>query len=127
MKSKYSVTESEWEVLKMLWKQDEGIKQAQLLELFEKEGKQWKRQTLNTFLARLEEKALVKRVRGLVWANYGEEEFSYLLMKEGIEQLYQGKLSRFVAAFSQRNMIDEEDEQELLEIIRKRTTEGDRI
>lgn len=121
MKSKYNVTEAEWEVLKMLWKQDQGIRQSQLLELFEKAGKQWKRQTLNTFLVRLEEKALVKREGGLVWAVYGEEEFSYLLMKEGIEQLYQGKFSRFVAAFSKRNMIDEEDERELLEMIRERS------
>lgn len=127
MKSKYNVTESEWAVLKMLWKQDEGIRQSQLLELFGKEGKQWKRQTLNTFLARLEEKALVKREKGLVWAIYGEEEFSYLLMKEGLEQLYQGKLSKFVAAFSQKNAIDQEDGQELLEIIRKRSTEGDSL
>ena len=127
MKSKYSVTEAEWEVLKALWKLDEKVTQALLLEHCEKEGKQWKRQTLNTFLARLEEKALVKREKGLVWAIYGEEEFSYLLMKEGIEQLYQGKFSRFVAAFSQRNAIDLEDEKELLEIIRKSSTEGDSL
>lgn len=127
MKSKYSVTEAEWEVLKALWKLDEKVTQALLLEHCEKEGKQWKRQTLNTFLARLEEKALVKREKGLVWPVYGEEEFSYLLMKEGIEQLYQGKFSRFVAAFSQRNAIDLEDEKELLEIIRKSSTEGDSL
>ena len=125
MKSKYNVTEAEWEVLKMLWKQETGIRQPQLLDLFEKEGKQWKRQTLNTFLARLEEKALVKREKGLVWAVYGEEEFSYLLMKEGIEQLYQGKISQFVAAFSQRNALDQEDEKELLEIIWKSAIKGD--
>ena len=127
MKSKYNVTEAEWEVLKMLWKQETGIRQPQLLELFEKEGKQWKRQTLNTFLARLEEKALVKREKGLVWAVYGEEEFSYLLMKEGIEQLYQGKISQFVAAFSQRNALDQEDEKELLEIIWKSAIKGDSL
>ena len=132
MKSKYNITEAEWEVLKMLWRQgaweqDKGIKQSQLLEHCEKEGKQWKRQTLNTFLARLEEKALVKREKGLVWAVYGEEEFSYLLMKEGIEQLYQGKFSRFLAVFSQRNAIDHEDEKELLEIIRKNSSEGDNL
>ncbi|MCH5341899.1 MAG: BlaI/MecI/CopY family transcriptional regulator [Acetatifactor sp.] len=127
MKSKYSVSEAEWEVLKALWKLDEKVTQTQLLEQCQKEGKQWKRQTLNTFLFRLEEKALVKREKGLVWAVYGEEEFSYLLMKEGIERLYQGKFSRFVAAFSQRNAIDQEDEQELLEIIRKSSTEGDSL
>lgn len=126
MKSKYNVTETEWEVLKMLWRQETGIRQSQLLELFEKEGKQWKRQTLNTFLARLESKELVKREGGLVWAVYGEEEFSYLIMKEGIEQLYQGKISQFVAAFSQRKALDEEDEKELLEIIWKSALEGDR-
>lgn len=125
MKSKYNVTESEWEVLKMLWRQETGIRQSQLLELFEKEGKQWKRQTLNTFLVRLESKELVKREGGLVWAVYGEEDFSYLLMKEGIEQLYQGKISQFVAAFSQRGMLNQEDEKELLEIIWKSATEGD--
>ena len=65
MKSKYNVTEAEWEVLKMLWRQETGIRQPQLLELFEKEGKQWKRQTLNTFLTRLESKELVKREGGL--------------------------------------------------------------
>ena len=127
MKSKYSVTEAEWKVLKALWKLDEKVTQTRLLEHCEKEGNQWKRQTLNTFLARLEEKALVKREKGLVWAVYGEEEFSFLLMKEGIEQLYQGKFSRFVAAFSQRNAIDQEDEKELLEIIRKSSSEGDTL
>ena len=125
MKNKYNVTEAEWEVLKMLWRQETGIRQPQLLELFEKEGKQWKRQTLNTFLARLESKELVKREGGLVWAVYGEEEFSYLIMKEGIEQLYQGKISQFVAAFSQRGMLNQEDEKELLAIIWKSATEGD--
>lgn len=125
MKSKYNVTEAEWEVLKMLWRQETSIRQSQLLELFEKEGKQWKRQTLNTFLARLESKELVKREDGLVWAVYGEDDFNYLVMKEGIEQLYQGKISQFVAAFSQRGMLDQEDEKELLEIIWKSATEGD--
>lgn len=126
MKNKYNVTEAEWEVLKMLWRQETGIRQPQLLELFEKEGKQWKRQTLNTFLTRLESKELVKREGGLVWAVYGEEEFSYLFMKEGIEQLYQGKISQFVAAFSQRNALDQEEEKKLLEIIWKSAIEGDR-
>lgn len=125
MKNKYNVTEAEWEVLKMLWRQETGIRQPHLLELFEKEGKQWKRQTLNTFLARLESKELVKREGGLVWAVYGEEEFSYLIMKKGIEQLYQGKISQFVAAFSQRGMLNQEDEKELLAIIWKSATEGD--
>ena len=61
MKDRYSISDAEREVLEMLWKQEGGVKQSQLLAMFEKEGKEWKRQTLNTFLARLEEKGLVKR------------------------------------------------------------------
>ena len=68
MERNYRVSDSEMEVMKMLWRQKEGIKQSQLLDLFTKEGKEWKRQTLNTFLSRLETKGLVIRERGLVRA-----------------------------------------------------------
>ena len=61
MERNYRVSDSEMEVMKMLWRQKEGIKQSQLLDLFTKEGKEWKRQTLNTFLSRLETKGLVIR------------------------------------------------------------------
>lgn len=117
MKGKINISDSEWEVMKLLWKQGEPIKQPQLLELCEKEGKEWKRQTLNTFLARLEEKGLVKRESGYVSTLIGEEEFNFHQMKEAINSLYGGKLSKFVAAFSKENAITKEDAEELYEII----------
>ena len=61
MKSIYSMTEAESEVMEKLWDQEESIKQSHLLTLFEEDGKEWKRQTLNTFLSRLEEKGFVIR------------------------------------------------------------------
>lgn len=120
MKSKYNISDSEREVMEMLWKQKEAIKQSELLTLFAEAGKEWKRQTLNTFLARLEEKELVVRESRMVKAAYTEEEYNCLQMKEAIGQMYGGKLSNFVLAFTKEHGISREDEEELLRLLQKR-------
>ena len=113
MERNYRVSDSEMEVMKMLWRQKEGIKQSQLLDLFTKEGKEWKRQTLNTFLSRLETKGLVIRERGLVRAAVEEEEYNFSQAQNAIDNMYGGKLSNFVAAFIRRNAVNKEDLEEL--------------
>lgn len=119
MRSTYSVSDAEWEVLKMLWRCGESIRQPQLLKLFEQEGKEWKRQTLNTFLIRLEEKGLVKRENGLVSVVFGEDEYSAMQMKESIDNLYGGRVSNFLAAFMERNGLESEDAKELYQLIKE--------
>ncbi len=118
MRSKYSVSDAEWEVLNMLWKHGESIRQPQLLKLFEQEGKEWKRQTLNTFLTRLEEKGLVIRENGLVSVVYEENEYKARQMKESIDNLYGGKVSNFLAAFMERNELGKEEAEELYRLVR---------
>ena len=113
MERNYRVSDSEMEVMKMLWRQKEGIKQSQLLDLFTKEGKEWNRQTLNTFLSRLETKGLVIRERGLVRAAVEEEEYNFSQAQNAIDNMYSGKLSNFVAAFIRRNAVNKEDLEEL--------------
>ncbi len=113
MERNYRVSDSEMEVMKMLWRQKEGIKQSQLLDLFTKEGKEWKRQTLNTFLSRLETKGMVIRERGLVRAAVEEEEYNFSQAQNAIDNMYGGKLSNFVAAFIRRNAVNKEDLEEL--------------
>lgn len=46
MKSKYYMSETEREIMDVLWQQSEPIKQSQILSIFLERGKQWKRQTL---------------------------------------------------------------------------------
>ena len=55
MNLKYSLSDTEQEIMEVLWEKGDSIKTRQLLELFNERGKDWKRQTLNTFLSRLEE------------------------------------------------------------------------
>lgn len=119
MRSKYNITDSEREVMEMLWKQSAEIKQSELLALFQKDGKEWKRQTLNTFLSRLEEKGMVTRNARMVKAAYPEEEMNRLIMKEAIDTMYQGKISNFVMAFAEKESLQKEDIRELEELISK--------
>lgn len=120
MKSKYNVSDAEWEVLKLLWKHGEAIRQPEFLALSEREGKGWKRQTLNTFLSRLEDKGLVRRDNGMVAPIYSEEEYSAMQMKEVIDNLYGGKVSKMLAAFMNRNELSREEAEELRNILDKK-------
>ncbi len=117
MKKFYNISEAEMEVMEKLWEQEGGVKQSELLALFEAEGKTWKRQTLNTFLARLEEKGLVKRENRIVKVVYSREEYNGIQMKTVIDHMYGGRLSNFVAEFVKENEINESDAKELIEIL----------
>lgn len=117
MTSKYNVSDAEYEVLKELWSMDGGVTQTQLLEGLLQKGKEWKRQTLNTFLSRLEKKQLVTRVKGIVTPVYNEEDYNFLVMQETLDNLYGGKFARFVAAFSEKGELSQEDAEALYEMV----------
>lgn len=120
MKKIYNVSDAEMEVLEKLWDQEGGIRQSQLLALFEADGKEWKRQTLNTFLSRLEDKGLVKRENRIVEAVYSREDYNSMQMKTVIDQVYGGKLSNLVAAFIKGNPISKSETDTLLELLTKK-------
>lgn len=117
MKGTYDISKAEQEVMEKLWDQTESIKQSQLLALFEADGKTWKRQTLNTFLSRLEDKGLVERKNRLVKAVYSREEYYYMQMQSAIDTMYEGRLSKFVAAFAKKKAINQNEAQELIQIL----------
>ena len=117
MKKFYDVSDAEMEVMEKLWEQEGGIKQSELLALFEADGKTWKRQTLNTFLSRLEEKGLLKRENRIVKVVYSREEYNGMQMKTVIDHMYGGRLSNFVASFIKRNSISESEMKELIEFL----------
>lgn len=113
----FHVTEAEQEVLEKLWDYEEGIRQPQLLALFTAEGKEWKRQTLNTFLSRLEEKGLVTRENRIAKPRYTREEYHYMQVKSDIDTFYGGQVSRFLAAFKKDKQLKKGDSEEMLRIL----------
>lgn len=84
------VSEAELEVMEMLWDQEGAVKQSQLLALFEEDGKEWKRQTLNTLLSRLEDKGLVERKNRMVEAVYSRKTYYNMQMNTVINRMYGG-------------------------------------
>ena len=66
MKSSYKLADAELEVMRVLWENGGKLSTGDLLDQMKQRGKNWKRQTLNTLLARLEEKGVVNRPRAIV-------------------------------------------------------------
>ena len=117
MKGLLRVSDAEFEVMEMLWKQGKSIKQPDLLTLFEESGKTWKRQTLNTFLTRLEYKGLVHRDNKIVKPLYSREEYRFTQMKAAIDNLYDGQLCDVVTEFSKKNAISDGEVAELIHVL----------
>ena len=117
MYHKYNMPDAEYEVMEMLWKCGNEIRQTELLKEFERAGKDWKRQTLNTLITRLEEKGLIERENRVVKALMTREKFNHMQMKENIEHMYGGKLSSFLAAFTGQETISREEADKILRIL----------
>lgn len=112
-----AASEAELEVLEKLWDLNEGVKQSQLLALFEADGKEWKRQTLNTFLSRLEEKGFVTREHRIVRTVVSREDYHYKQIQAAIDAMYGGRLSNLVAAYYKDERISESEKKELKRIV----------
>ncbi len=117
MYHKFHVSDAEYEVLEMLWKCGGEIKQSELLKKLAETGKEWKRQTLNTLVTRLEGKELLERENRIVKAVYSRSEYSNLKMQENIDQMYNGKLSKFFASFTEQRGISREEAEAILAIV----------
>lgn len=117
MKGFLNISDAELEVMEMLWKHGSRIKQTELLAVSVASGKNWKRQTLNTFISRLEEKGMVKRANRTVETIFSRDEYTYTQMKAAIDCLYNGQLNDVMIAFAQHNVITKKNAEELIRII----------
>lgn len=117
MKGFLNISDTELEVMQMLWNHGSRMKQSELLAVTAANGKKWKRQTLNTFLTRLEGKGLVKRADRMVETVYGRDEYSYTQIKAAVDCLYDGQLNDVMIAFAQHNVITKKNAAELIRII----------
>ena len=117
MVGRYDLSNTEREILEYLWESNNTVRSRELLEVFNAKGKNWKPQTLNTILFRLNEIGLVVRERGMVSAAYTEQEYDCMVAKDILETSYEGKLSNFVAALTGGATISNEVYEELRKLI----------
>ena len=123
MKINHKITDTEQSVMEVLWERSEAVATRELLELMKEKGRNWRRQTLNTLLFRLEEKGIVSRTRAYAKAAMSREELYQVQTREILDDFYGGKLSNFVAALvGSTNMTAEDADRvdALLEGLRKK-------
>ena len=100
MEKSGKITESEWQVMEVIWERGMGITQP---ELMNKLGDRWNKNTVHTFLKRLCDKGFLAvekeetphRYRALIDREscVKEERQSF------VERVYQGSVGRMVASF----------------------------
>lgn len=96
------LSETEMEVMQIIWASSHPMTSSELLDIFaQQKGKEWKGQTMATFLARLVEKgvlASIKQGRANIYEpRMSLEEYKSLETKSLLETLYEGSVKNFLA------------------------------
>ncbi len=108
------VSETELEIMEVLWKLENPIASADLLTYFNNERqKGWKIQTISTFLSRLTDKGLVKskyKGRGaLYYPAISYEEYNQVKARSILEVMYDGSIKNFfVALYGDKKLTNDE-------------------
>lgn len=122
-KIKYLISESESMIMEYLWRQEGGKTFRELTAyLNDTCKKDWKKQTINTFIRRLIDKGLI-----IVSQNTGNKKvycpaMTYTEYKQGeardfINELYGGSMYAFLSTFSGGQKLDKNIAEELRKIL----------
>lgn len=110
------ISDSEMEIMKIIWKKDEPISTASILEELPKENS-WKTTTVMTLLSRLVEKGIIK-VKKIGKLNHyitkiTEEEYKAVQTNMFLEDMHNGSVKNFMATLYNNKDISEDDISEL--------------
>ena len=118
------IFESEYRFCLILW-EHEPLPSAELAKLC-KERLGWSRTTTYTVIHRLGERGIVKNENGLVSSLVSKDEAQAAELDELVEKTFEGSLPAFIAAFTRRQDLsdDELDEvQQMIDRIRRGETQ----
>ena len=99
----------------LIW-QNEPISSGELVKLCQKELS-WKKSTTYTILRRLCERGIFQNVNGMVTSLILKDEFYAVQSEKFVEETFDGSLPKFLAAFSMRKKLSDEEIRELQKLI----------
>ena len=99
----------------IIW-ENEPLQSGELVRLCEKELG-WKKSTTYTILRRLCERGLFQNQEGSVTSLLSKEEFAARQSEEFVEEAFEGSLPRFLAAFTRRKKLTDQEIAELQRIL----------
>ncbi|GAA0370940.1 BlaI/MecI/CopY family transcriptional regulator [Bacillus horti] len=125
MKNLGKLSETEMEVMEVIWKEGTPVTVSKLLDIFE--DKDWKTSTMSTLLKRLIEKGfLTKTLDGKV--NYYHtsvtmEQYRKIETQTFLNRLYNGKVKNFITALVNDDEFSKKDIAELREWFKQKKGE----
>ena len=111
----YKLGEIEKRFADLIW-DNEPINSGELVKLAEKELA-WKKSTTYTILRRMCERGIFQNHEGTVTSLLSRGEFYALQSEKFVEETFSGSLPAFLAAFSSRKKLSEEEVSELQRLI----------
>ncbi len=116
------LSDSELEVMEVLWEKDEPMSFGELLDYFNVHTeKNWKKQTLNTFLFRMQQKNLLRIIADGRYKQYipvmTREEYLMEESKAFLNKNYQGSIVKMFAAFSGGDALGKDEIGELKRLL----------
>lgn len=115
------ISDGEWSVLMALWEND-GAELGTLINAVSDERK-WSKNTLHTYLTRMEKKGLVRidkeSSRHKYFSLVDKESFRKRERKSFLERVYNGAAGDLIVAFLKEEKITKEEREELRKILDK--------
>ena len=117
-----AMSATEFYILKYLWSRETPATFSEIMTHFnEEEKKEWKKQTVNTFLTRLSAKGFVNidksGKRAIYTPTVNLKEFYENYAKEVVDESYNGSILEFIRAYSAGHKLDEAEKLELASFI----------
>jgi len=99
----------------IIW-QHEPLPSGELVKLCEQKLI-WKKSTTYTILKKLSERGLFQNQDGIVTSLISKQEFNSLQSEKFVDEAFDGSLPAFLAAFSARKKLSDEEIEELQQLI----------
>ena len=112
---RYKLGEMEQKFAEMIW-EHEPAPSGELVRLCEEKFR-WKKSTTYTMLKRLCNRKIFENREGTVRALMSKEDVQAIQGEEFLKETFDGSLPQFLAAFTRRNKLSEEEIRELESLI----------
>lgn len=117
-----SLSPAEADIMELLWEGGEKTNR-ELLFCLNTDGRDWKRQTLNTLLTRLIAKNLVKKNGHKFMAEISKQEYNSAQAQSVLETMYNGSLANFIMTLTGGNQLSEEEAATLRKLLNEKDGE----
>lgn len=111
------LSDTEMEVMEVIWECTPPVTSTELLRLFAQRGREWKGQTISTFLSRLVDKGALSATKHGRTNKYipriSLEDYKLIETKSVLDGLYQGSVKNLISALYDGDKLSNQDIAEL--------------